>query len=242
MLKVELTENYAGVKIIGDYNDLDYLYDSISYFLKEDAKNIQEYTMQNHLYGFLYDVRHAYQGDREYEFVSNSLQDFKREWFGIKKKDVTDNNFYYSFNILLPDLILDMILIKYFINDIDEKDNNIYNPSINMVNFFYSLVLQSLNKLLSKIKFNKVKEGIMNATIDDRLFIPQWFEIIAIDYANMTKKKREKEFMHIMDRIYNYINYKDYFSLKRELEKMCKEKNCNLDNINYEGFPNDIEW
>lgn len=45
-----------------------------------------------------------------------------------------------------------------------------------------------------------------------------------------------------MDRIYNYINYKDYFSLKRELEKMCKEKNCNLDNINYEGFPNDIEW
>lgn len=32
----------------------------------------------------------------------------------------------------------------------------------------------------------------MNATIDDRLFIPQWFEIIAIDYANMTKKEKRK--------------------------------------------------
>ncbi len=31
MLKVELTENYAGVTIYGDYNDLDFLYDSINY-------------------------------------------------------------------------------------------------------------------------------------------------------------------------------------------------------------------
>lgn len=39
MLKVELTENYAGVKISGDYNDLDNLYDSIYYFIKEEPKN-----------------------------------------------------------------------------------------------------------------------------------------------------------------------------------------------------------
>lgn len=33
MLKVELTENYAGVTIYGDYNNLNFLYDSINYLL-----------------------------------------------------------------------------------------------------------------------------------------------------------------------------------------------------------------
>lgn len=61
MLKVELTKNYAGVKISGDFNDLDYLYNSLLYFIKEEPSSIDEYLMQNHLYAFLYDVRHAYQ-------------------------------------------------------------------------------------------------------------------------------------------------------------------------------------
>ena len=56
MLKVELTENYAGVQISGDFNDLDYLYDAILYFIKEEPNSIGEYLMQNHLYAFLYDL------------------------------------------------------------------------------------------------------------------------------------------------------------------------------------------
>lgn len=58
MLKVELTENYADVTIYGDYNDLDFLYDSINYLIHGDPLSEGEFTMQNHLYGFLYDVRH----------------------------------------------------------------------------------------------------------------------------------------------------------------------------------------
>ena len=161
MLKVELTENYAGVKIIGDYNDLDYLYDSISYFLKEDAKNIQEYTMQNHLYGFLYDVRHAYQGDREYELVSNSLQDFKREWFGIKKKDVTDNNFYYSFNIFLPDLILDMT----HMTTNSSNCNYFYKEGVNYALLSKELTVDEINLTKKNTNIKIMVELISRATI-----------------------------------------------------------------------------
>ena len=96
MLKVELTENYAGVTIYGDYNDLDFLYDSISYLIHGDPSSDGEYIMQNHLYGFLYDVRHAYQGDREIKLIDNNLQEDKRQWHGIKKKDVTSKNMYYG--------------------------------------------------------------------------------------------------------------------------------------------------
>ena len=242
MLKVELTENYAGVTICGDYNDLDNLYDSIHYFIKEEPNSLGEYIMQNHIYGFLYDVRHAYQGDREARLIDNYLQEDKRQWLGLKKKDITEHNMYFSFNYLLPDIFLDMILIKNFMRNIDKKVNDIYNPYINMVNYFYSLVLHSLENMLTEIKFNKIKKGIMNAFTYDKLFIPQWFEIIAIDYAKMNKKQREKGFMHIMDEIYNYMNYEDYYNMKKELEKLCEEKNCSLDDLHYDDYPEEIEW
>jgi len=242
MLKVELTENYAGVIISGDYDDLDNLYDSIHYFIKDEPNSLGEYFLQNHLYGFLYDVRHAYQGDREVTLIDNSLDELKRQWHGIKKKDVSNYNVYYSFNYLLPDILLDMIIIKYFIRNIDKKNNDIYNPNINMVNYFYSLVLNSLKKMLTEIKFNKVKKGIINAFVYDKTFIPQWFESVTIDYAKMSKNKREKEFMHIVDLVYNYMEYGDYYNLKKELEKYANENNCSLDDLHYGDYPSEIVW
>ena len=242
MLKVELTKNYAGVTIYGDYNDLDFLYDSISYLIHGDPSSDGEYIMQNHLYGFLYDVRHAYQGDREAILVDNYLQDYKRKWLEIRKKDATEHNVYFCFNYLLPDIFLDMVLIKHFIRKVDKKVNDVYNPYINMVNYFYSLVLHSIENILTEIKFNKIKKGLLESVVTDSIFIPQWFEIISIDYSKMTKKQREKEFMHIMDAIYNYGDYEDYLKMKIYMEKLCKEKNCSLDDLHYEDYPEEIEW
>ena len=242
MLKVKLTENFAGVTISGDFNDLDFLYDSISYLIKDDETSDGEYVMQNHLYAFLYDVRHAYQGSREITLIDNNLNDSMRQWFGIKKKDVTDNNVYFSFNYLLPDLLLDIILVKYFIRKINKKDNNIFNPYINMVNYFYSVVLSSLKGMLTEIKFNKIKKGLLEAILLDNNYIPRWFEIISCDYANMTKIQREKNFVNIMDSIYNYNEYEDYIKMKMDCEKICKEENCSLNDLHYENYPKKIEW
>ncbi len=242
MLKVELTENYAGVTIYGDYNDLDFLYDSINYLIRGDGENIQEYMMQNHLYSFLYELRHAYQGQRGAELIDNDLNEYTREWLGFKKKDVTDKNIYFCFNYLLPDIFLDMMLIKYFIIKLDKKFNDIYNPYINMANYFYSLVLHSLENFLTERRFNKIKKGLLESVISDKLFVLQWFEVISVDYANMTKEHRKKEFMHIMEAIYNYGDYEGYYEMKKKMEDLCKEKECNLDAIHYEGYPEDMEW
>ena len=111
-----------------------------------------------------------------------------------------------------------------------------------MVNYFYSLVLHSLENMLTEIKFNKIKKGLLESVVTDSIFIPQWFEIISIDYSKMNKKQREKEFMHIMDAIYNYGDYEDYYNMKKELEKLCEEKNCSLDDLHYDDYPEEIEW
>lgn len=65
--------------------------------------------MQNHLSGFLYDLRYVYQGKRDVELVDNRLEEYIKDFNGIKKKDVTDKYAYYSFNYFVPDLILNML-------------------------------------------------------------------------------------------------------------------------------------
>ena len=96
--------------------------------------------------------------------------------------------------------------------------------------------------MLTKIKFNKVKKGLLESVVSDRIFFPQWFELITVDYAKMTKEKRQKEFMHIADAIYDYGHYKDYCDMKLDIQKLCEEKNCTLDDIHYDNFPEKIEW
>lgn len=242
MLKVKLTENYAGVSISGDYNDLNFLYDSIIYLLRKEPKNEIFDIMQKHLYGFLYDVRHAYQGQRYVKLEDNNLQEFTRNIYNLKKKDVTNNNLYFEFNYVLPDIILDIMLVKYFISKIDKKNNNIYNQYINMVTYFYSLVLDSLRNILSDIQFNKVKNGLLNSNISDKIFSKMWFEIITLDYLKMNKNQRKKEIMNILSAIYNYIYYDEYLNVKKSEQKKCKEYNCRLIDLRYGDYPDEIEW
>ena len=242
MLQVKLTDNYAGVTISGDFNDLNYLYNSINCFLKEKPSSGGEDSMQLHSYGFLYDLRHAYQGDREYTLVDNNLSESKRKWFGIKKSAVTENNVYYSFNYILPELIVDAILINSFVNNMSKKDIDKYTAELNFVNYFYSLVIDSLHEFLSNAKINEIKKGLHNTIISSKTFIPQWYEDIAIDYMKMTKERRKKEFMSIVDKIYNYYNYGSYSMMKKALNKYCKENNCSLYDVELKDYPEEVIW
>ncbi len=79
MLKVNLTENYGGFNITGSYEDLDFLYDAINYVIKREPDSENDELMQNHLYGFLYEVRHAYQGDRDILFEKEELDDYAKK-------------------------------------------------------------------------------------------------------------------------------------------------------------------
>lgn len=239
MIKVKLTENYTGVEIIGDYEDLDELYDAIYYIIKGDPKNEMEESMANHFYGFLYDVRHAYQGDRGVELIENGLAP-KRKYDGVKK-NITDN-VYFKFNYVLPELILHMVLLNYFIPRIDKRELDRFNPYINLVNLFYSKVLHSLSEILTPIRFNKLKNKIMDSVISDTIYYPQWFQNITNDYLKYSKEQRIKEFKKTMDAIHSYYEFIDFTDMKTDILEYCKENDCKISDVYYEGNPDEVEW
>lgn len=240
MIKVKLTENYTGFNIEGTYDDLNELYDSISYVLdKEEYVSELEEDMKLHVLGFLYDVRHAYQGDRMIKAVDNDLTDELKEYYGIKKSVKQD--ILYSFDYLIPDIILDIILVKYFTCKKNSK-NNYTNVSYNIVWAFYGKVINSLKEILTENQLKKVRKNLDSSLMTEKLYLSQWFTKISIDYIKMNKEKRKKEIMHVLNYIYNYHAYENFFDMKKEIEEYAKEHECKVTDLEYGNYPERIDW
>ena len=83
MLIIENTPQLAGITIKGDYQDLKSLHRAISnfsefYFPHQD--NVNAGNCHECLLGLCYDLRHAFQGDRNFESMENNAD---RVFFNI---------------------------------------------------------------------------------------------------------------------------------------------------------------
>lgn len=241
MIKVKLTENYTGFNIEGTFDDFYELYDNIDSFLPiEESNNFLEEEMRLHVLGFLYDLRHAYQGARYVKAVDNGLSDDQKEWCGIKKSVKQD--ILYSFDYVVPELILDILIFKHFAYK-DKKIISEYDVNYNSVMTFYSEVIDSLSLIVTEAQLKKIKRLLSDSNISKKYFLRQWFENISKKYINMTKKKRQKEIMHVIDSTCNWYNYDEYDLIKKSVEKCAKEHNVPVTEIEYgEKYPREIKW
>ena len=64
MLSVKTTEKLTGVTVSGTYGDLNALYNSISNVIGEEGSYPGYEACRIRVLGLCYDIRHAYQGDR----------------------------------------------------------------------------------------------------------------------------------------------------------------------------------
>lgn len=240
MIKVKLTPNYTGFNIKGTFDDFYELYDNISYFLGiEECENVFEEDMRLHILGFLYDLRHAYQGSRNIKAVDNGLSDEQKEYYGISKSIKKD--ILYDFDYVVPELLTDVLLFKHFSKSKTKKMNE-YDTNYNSVITFYSKVIDALKEILTENQVKKVKKILSESVITERNWLRQWFMIVSIDYLKMTKKKRQKEMMHVIESICDSYLYDDYYRIKKEVEQYAKEHNINENEIEYGEYPEEIDW
>lgn len=240
MIKVKLTQNYTGFNIEGTFDDFYELYDSISYFLGiEECSDIFEEDMRLYVLGFLYDLRHAYQGSRNIKSVDNELSDEQKEYYGISKSVKKD--ILYDFNYLVTELITDILLFKHFAKNKTKKISE-YDTNYNNVMTFYSKIIDSLQEILTENQVKKLKKMLSESAISERYWLKQWFMIISIDYLEMTKKKRQREMMHIIGMICDSYLYDEYYKIKKEVEQYAEENNMLVTDIEYGEYPDSIEW
>lgn len=152
MIKIKTTPNLYGISLIGDYQDLKELWQSIGDYLRFYIENNDAYPY--HEYEFLlslnYDIRHAYMGCRGVSIEENNAEEVgmiaqgiyeipeeaKEEFNSIQRK-FKNGNLYYQVEILYPQVFhymiaLGLILDDYYLNEWLGIDSSVF-PSYDIL-------------------------------------------------------------------------------------------------------------
>lgn len=84
MLAIKTTEKLTGVTVSGTYWDLNALYDALSNVIGEEGSYHEYEACWLRVLGLCYDIRHAYQGDRNRGELSTEMKCFRLNIFGLR--------------------------------------------------------------------------------------------------------------------------------------------------------------
>lgn len=248
MLEIKVTENYAGIEVKGDYNDLDKLYDSIFEIVGDDGEytTLEKFRIQ--ILALCYDLRHAKQGSREIELIPNNIDEEIMKWHSII---APTNNVYYKFNYILTQAIFVVYALNIFIDNHKYKKYKssyytkaVYDEDINIVQEFQSKVIKEIVEILSEKNQKSFLKLLYDREFGTNRFIHQYLELIDCKYLMKNKEERLKSIVNTTKRVIKYWKYQEYIDLEQELMEYAEENQCDVDNIRISGTecPENIEW
>lgn len=245
MITCALTKNYGGIKICGSEDDLCFLYESIAAFMNHDfSDDKNEEIMTDIVYGFLYDLCHAYEGQRDIHTEELSLPD---DFFECHNSNVKiTHSLYYEFIYSVPDFIYTLLLFNYFNSKNYPKDDvdNSFCVEDNYVKTFFSIAITSLKSVLTKKKFAEVKKILSNSLIEPKNFINPLYETVIIDYLNSSKTERQKKLFDMiitLGSIEEDIKNDKLKTLVNKLYEEAKSHDCSINDFNCD-YPEKIIW
>lgn len=256
MIIIRNTENLTGVTISGDYNDL---YNLVEAFhditIDEYSEKHQKYVeMSTRVLGLCYDIRHAYQGDREIEFVDNNMTEDKMKWHSII---TPKSNVYYNCNYLYPEMffvmlalntlvelrIKDLTKTKYIYKEALDK-KVIWDETIATIRLFQAEFVKCVKGTFTEATFARWMKVMNSDYIGIEDIAGQYIDLLNIRYINMTKEKRLKNLSPIAKRIAEFRYDNDHNEIKKVVTEAAREYGCIPEYIRLQGieYPENFEW
>jgi hypothetical protein len=212
------TKRLVGIELFGDYFDLRNLYEDISVVLKapvfvEDNKILNE---------FLYDIRHAYQGQRESETFHKDDELRKVSYFGVK--------------IPWPKFILAVAYFRWglaFIDSTKSQQSNAYR-----LEEITHLYLKNADPNVGEVCIN----WLQGFTGYPKQYLTQFFDECTYKYIYSYDKTKIR-FSNLPQILYSTsILSNEYKQFQTMMEMKAKEKNCSPHELHsLESWP-DFKW
>jgi hypothetical protein len=256
MIRVENTPNLTGVKISGDYIDLDELVQAFYIICASDyeSKHTRYNDMSTRVLGLCYDIRHAFQGDREISLVENGMDEGKMKWHSIK---APRNNVYYSCNCLYPEMFYIMIALnslielririltkkRYVFTEAFDK-NVIWDKSIAQMRILQAAFAECLKETVSEGTFSRLLNSLNSKYSNIEMLTHQYIDHLNIRYVSMTKEKRLKNLGSFARRIANFEYDDEHEKISMTVRDAAKLFDCMPGEIKIKGldYPEEIEW
>lgn len=245
MFTIKSTKQNLGIEISGSFEDLNELYDAISHLCGVDVKDYE--GVQNRLYGFLYELRHTYQGNREIVITS-------RETGLNERRAYPDINLvqtvFYCNRILWTEILFVAFTLedyktmcledrKHFLTD-DKTMKDIYEEykrqsikDIALVTYFQECIWNALKEVIGEIRVKSLKMLLSNKKMNYTGYCSQ-----AIDFMN---KRLVQSFIEnrpkVIAELARNIIKKDagYSELEASIKKFAIENNLFYYEVDFEG-------
>ncbi|MCQ2462311.1 MAG: hypothetical protein MJ177_02760 [Clostridia bacterium] len=247
MITLKTTEHLTGVEISGSFEDLNMLYDALTNLTGDDMSYSGYYQSSLHVLALCYDIRHAYQGDRE------------------KAKSPYGEE-HYSFKWYWPDLLFVYAVLEDFI-DIscgpqcylrrEDAEKRFFNPEtkdmlldrlpddIALTNYFRELIRNELGRVIDEKKFRSIFRKIDSGYYNKQDFInyrTQMISILTVKYAKRAPEKRRTYLATIAEKI--FFGNDDYDIIANAVNRFATEEGVDPSDIVLEGmeYPEKQEW
>lgn len=247
MLKVASTENRTGILLSGNWEDLNALYDAISNLLGEEGFYKGYDDVSTRILGLSYELRHAYQGDRE---------TFSSE----------DGTPCYATRLLWPEVLFDTYALCDYVTlakgkksylraeipDLNEEVRRHFaerlDTDIALIRFFQCLVWAELKKVIGEKRYKKLPEYFElhsffgAATGDFKNYCLPYLDMLNVKYLRTKPERRESFLATTAGRIISMDA--EYQQIKKEIEAYAVENDIPVTEVsigNYD-YPEEIVW
>lgn len=256
VLIIENTPNYTGVSISGTFDDLYNLVEAFHEItIDEFTEKYPQYIgVSIRVLGVCYDVRHAYQGDREIKLVDNNMSEEKMRWHSIITPTM---NVKYSCNILYPEMFYVILILNELINirineltkgkykDCSINDRRvIWDETIVTIRNFQAAFNSCVRNTLTPASYSRWLNLMSNENISVVDIAHQYIDLLNSRFMDMTKEKRRKSLSLIAKRIAEYHFNDEHNELKAVVESAALDYGCTPEEIAIDGieYPDVIEW
>ena len=261
MISAKPTEHLTGVILEGEYEDFYEMVHSIYRMtgLEEDYDDCY-WSVKNRLLGMCYDIRHAFQGDRNVKLVDNGADDELMKWHSMI---MPQKNLHYSVEVLFPEALFVAFSVpelylsssvyygerarknkkkeeypEGFVNDYAD-----YIRDKAMMDMLSSVILSAFAEVIGDENFEKVisqREKFYGYEYEH--YAAQYVDKCNVEYLKTAPEKRKDKLRNIGKRLLKKPDA--YRNLLRDLEISAREHDCSIHEL-YDPkleYPDDIEW
>lgn len=260
MISAKATEHLTGIVLEGEYDDFYEIVESIYRMTGlEESYSDPYWSVKNRLLGICYDIRHAYQGDRNVVLTDNGMDSEKMKWHEVI---TPKENVHYSVEILFPEAIFVALSAPelyiwssmYYgeqARKIQKKmpDRSFYPHKYSeylrdrdLINMLSSTILSALSDVIGDEEFQKALRQRTPYSTTYENYAPLYVDKCNLEYIKTPFEKRKDKIRNITKRLVKAPDA--YNNMKRNLEYSARKYNCSIHELQDPDmdYPDDIEW
>ena len=256
MLTAKPTENLTGVTIEGEYDDFYNLVDAIHHMTGfEESYDDMYYGVKNRLLGICYDLRHAYQGNREICMIDNGMDEYKMKWHSMI---TPTQNVHFSVNVYFPEAVfvalsapeLFMFSRGEYGSRRKDEEEHVYAPKFAeylqdkaQIELLCSVILGALGEVIGDEDLEKMLRNHGSLyRMEYNNYATMYVDKCNIEYFKTPVDKRKDKIRNIAKRLVK--KPAAYDNMKYGLETSARHYGCSIYQLEDPklDYPEDIEW